>query len=163
MLKEVFDEILQHVLRACREEYGARLVSLAAFGSVARGTMGPESDVDLLLVADPLPQGRMARVREFEAVDRSLAVLLRAAAARGVHTVLAPVLKTPEEVRFGSPLFFDMTREVRILADQDGFLRGYLDGLASRLEALGARRIAKAGGYYWLLKPDLEPREEICL
>ncbi len=163
MLKEVFEEILENVLCVCREKYGERLVSLAAFGSVARGTMGPESDVDLLLVAEPLPRGRMARVREFEAVDRRMAGLLRAAAAKGVHTVLAPALKTPEEVRFGSPLFLDMTREVRILTDRDGFLRGYLDGLASRLEALGARRIPKAGGYYWLLKPDLEPGEEIRL
>lgn len=163
MLREIFEGILEAVSGACHAEYGERLVSLAVFGSVARGTMGPESDVDLLLVADPLPRGRMARVREFEAVDRRLAQTLRQASRQGIHTVLAPVLKTPEEVKFGSPLFFDMTREVRILADRDGFLRHYLDGLSSRLEALGARRIHKAGGYYWLLKPDLRPGEEIQL
>jgi predicted nucleotidyltransferase len=33
-------------------------VSLAVFGYVARGTMGLDSDIDLLIVADGLPDGR---------------------------------------------------------------------------------------------------------
>jgi len=37
------------------EPDGDRLVSAAVFGAVARGTVGPESDSDILPVADPLP------------------------------------------------------------------------------------------------------------
>jgi predicted nucleotidyltransferase len=55
---------------ACRQAYGDRLISLVLFGSVVRGTMRADSDVDLLLVAAPLPRGRMARVREFEVVGQ---------------------------------------------------------------------------------------------
>ncbi len=161
--KQVFENLVGRVERACAEVYGDRLVSLAVFGSVARGTMGPESDLDLLVVAEPLPRGRMARVREFERVDALCEPALREAEAQGVRTTLSPVIKTPSEVELGSPLFLDMTIEVRILRDREGFLERYLRGLAERLDRLGARRIRMGGGYYWLLKPDLKPGEEVRL
>jgi hypothetical protein len=89
--------------------------------------------------------------------------VLAAAATDGIHTTLSPVFKTPEELAYGSPLFLDMTEDVRILHDPDGVLERYLRGLRARLRALGARRIAKGGGYYWLLKPDLKPGEDFTL
>src|SRR3972149_6108880 len=73
MLKEQYDRLLDEVQAACHAVYGVRLASLAVFGSVARGTMRPDSDVDLLLVADPLPAGRMARMDEFSAVEGRVA------------------------------------------------------------------------------------------
>jgi len=45
------------------------------FGSVARRTPNPESDLDILVLADRLPHGRMARVKEFEPVEQALATL----------------------------------------------------------------------------------------
>ncbi len=42
-------------------------------------------------------------------------------------------------------------------------LSRYLRDLSARLEALGARRVHKAGGYYWILKPGLKPGEDISL
>ena len=56
-----------------------------------------------------------------------------------------------------------MTDEVLILHDPAGMLQDYLDRLSAQLHALGARRIPKGGGYYWLLKPDLEPGEDFTL
>jgi hypothetical protein len=35
--------------------------------------------------------------------------------------------------------------------------------LRQRLVELGARRIRKGGGYYWQLKPDFKPGDEIRL
>ena len=105
----------------------------------------------------------MARVREFEAVDRAISPALENARLRGIHTTLSPVLKTPLEVEAGSLLFLDMIEEARILVDRDDFLRNFLDGFASRLAELGAKRVRKGAGYYWVLKPDLRPGEEINL
>jgi predicted nucleotidyltransferase len=163
MLREHFQTILGSLTDACLEVYGARLASAAVFGSVARGTMRPDSDIDLLLVIEDLPKGRMPRVREFEAVESRLEPLLAESARHGIHTTLSPAFKTPRELEYGSPLFLDMTQEVLILHDPSGMLRGYLEKLRARLQALGARRIPKGGGYYWLLKPDLKPGEDFTL
>lgn len=163
LLKQQFSAMQDALHRACLDYYGERLVSLAVFGSVARGTMRPDSDIDFLIVADPLPRGRMARVREFAAVETALDAVMQAAARVGVRSSLSPVFKTPDEVRQGSLLFLDMIEEARILHDRDAFLRTYLDGLRARLRELGARRVMRGGGYYWQLKPDLKPGELISL
>ena len=163
VLHEQFNHILDTAHQACLIYYGDRLISLAVFGSVARGTMRPDSDVDLLVVVNDLPRGRLARVRDFEAVETATVEVLSSAAREGIQTTLSPVLKTPEEVQKGSLLFLDMVDQAVILYDRDHFLRRYLGELKKRLEVLGARRVYRRGGYYWLLKPDLKPGEKITL
>ncbi|GAB4471888.1 MAG: nucleotidyltransferase domain-containing protein [Burkholderiaceae bacterium] len=154
MLKDTFERIVEAVATACREVYGDRLVALALFGSVARGTMRPDSDIDLLLIVDPLPPNRRARLLEFEAVDERVAPTLAQARKAGVNTFLSPVLKTPEELRAGSFLHLDLPDEAQLLWDPAGTLRGYLDDLRARLKAMGARRIGSGASAYWVLKPD---------
>jgi predicted nucleotidyltransferase len=130
--------------------YGESLVALAVFGSVARGTARPESDIDLLFVCDPLPEGRRPRVAQFlQLEDR-----LRAREPRFLAVLLSPVIKTPGELLRGSPLLWDMTEDVMILHDRDGFLGRCLDDVRSRLGKLGARRVMRAEGWYWILKAD---------
>ncbi len=163
MLHETFDQILKAVADACRDHYGRRLVSLVVFGSVARGTMRHDSDIDLLVVVDDLPRGRIPRVRDFDLVEAAVEEQLKQAESLGIYTRLSPVIKTPTEVRYGSPLFLDMTLHTRMLADRDEFLSRYLDRLRARLQELGARRVRRGGGYYWILKPGYQPGEEIQL
>ncbi len=163
MLHDTFDRILNAVADACRDHYGHRLVSLVVFGSVARGTMRHDSDIDLLVVVNDLPVGRIPRVRDFDLVETAVEEQLRQAESRGIYTRLSPVIKTPAEVQHGSPLFLDMTLHTRMLADRDEFLSRYLQQLRARLQELGARRVRRGGGYYWILKPSYQPGEEIRL
>lgn len=100
---------------------------------MARGTAGPLSDVDFLIVAEPLPDGRGLRLQEFEPVEEALRPQLRRLLDRGFPTDLSPVFKTPSEVARGSLLFLDLTLDARILFDRDHFFEGYLDRLRSRL------------------------------
>lgn len=162
-IPERFERLLPPLVRACESVYGERLVSLAVYGSVARGVPRPDSDVDLLLVASPLPDGRMARVREFEAVEERLAPVFAEARRGGIDTRLSPLFKTPDEARRGSPLFLDMTEDARLLVDRGGFLAGELDRLRTRLEELGARRVWRASAWYWDLKPDYRWGETFSL
>jgi predicted nucleotidyltransferase len=162
-LVAIFDAILAATLDACHRHYGERLVALAVFGSVGRGTMRPNSDIDLLLVVDPLADGRMPRVEEFGAVERMLAGVLDDARRRNVATELSPVFRTPAELADGSPLLLDMIEDARLLYDRAGVLAGALEALGRRLAALGARRIWRGNAWYWDLKPDYRPGDVFSL
>jgi predicted nucleotidyltransferase len=155
--KSVFARLVDACAEACRTVYGDRLVSMAVFGSVGRGAARPDSDIDLLIVASPLPDGRIPRMQEFEQVEVVLRDDLLAAARDGVATRLSPIVRTPAEVDAGSPLLLDMVDDAQILLDRDGFLAGVLQRLRERLAARGARRVWRGNAWYWDLMPDYRP------
>lgn len=159
-LRKAFSRILEQVLLACHQVYGERLITVAIYGSVGRNTPRPDSDIDLLIIAAPLPNGRLARVAELAPVEAKVEQLTKLD-HQGVeiHTYLSPVIKTPEEVRLGSPLFLDMIEDAQILFDRDGFFEDYLKDLAYRLQRLGAHKIVRGNMWYWVLKPDYRPGE----
>ena len=158
-LIERYDRLLERLLAELRVEYGNRLVAVAVFGSIGRGTPRHDSDVDLLIVARDLPAGRFPRVEEFLPVEARLDDALGRVDPDGAPVMLSPVFKTPAEVEHGSPLFLDMVEDARVLHDPEGFLAGYLERLRARLRELGARRIRIGNAWYWELKPDLKPGE----
>ena len=153
----LMDSLPAALLQACGDHYGRRLVSLALFGSVGRGTARPDSDVDLLLVAEALPDGRVARSAEFIAVERALESWLQAARSEGLSPTFSPVFKTPSELGHGTPLLLDMVDDARVLFDDRDCLRHALERVRQRLEALGARRIWMGNAWVWDLKPDYRP------
>jgi len=158
-LQETFEDLVTKMVTAAHALYGERLVSIVVYGSVARGTMRHDSDIDLLVVARHLPGGRLKRVEEFESLEAKLAEDLRQAGSHGIRTTLSPVIKTPEEVMAGSPLFLDMVEDARLLYDRDGFFAQQLARLRQRLAKLGAKRMWRGNMWYWDLKPDYQPGE----
>jgi predicted nucleotidyltransferase len=158
-LHERYEAILTAVLDATREQYGPRLIALAVYGSVGRGTMREDSDVDLLLVARTLPRGRFERVQEWSSVEDRVAPLLRPAGPGAAPIELSPVFRTPEELAAGGLLYLDMTEDARILHDPEGVLAGFLERFRVRLARLGSRRIWRGNAWYWDLKPDYKPGE----
>ena len=161
--KNAFDELLKALQVEISAYYRERLVALAIFGSVGRGTMRPDSDMDLLIVAEPLPKGRLPRVAEFAAVEAQVDPLIRDMRARGVNTYLSPLFKTPAEISARSPILLDMTEDARILFDRQGFLQGELDRLRQRLLELGAKRHFRGNAWWWDLKPDFKPGDVVVL
>jgi predicted nucleotidyltransferase len=162
-LLERYDTVLHALLAEVKAQYGDRLVAVAVFGSVGRGTPREDSDIDVLIVARDLPRGRTPRVEEFLSVEARLEGPLQAVPGDGTPVSLSPVFKTPEEVERGSPLFLDMVEDARILYDSRGFFAAYLDRLRARLRELGARRVRTGNAWYWELKPDLKPGEVFSL
>ncbi|MDQ0285602.1 putative nucleotidyltransferase [Desulfofundulus luciae] len=159
MYRREFELVLELLVPAVKEVYGSRLVSLAVFGSVGRGTPRPDSDIDLLLVAENLPRGRMKRMAEFARVEEKM----QQESSRFTHIVLdlSPVIKEKQEVLQGSLLFLDMVDDVKILYDRGKFLARYLARLREKLQQLGARKIYHGGAWYWVLKKDYKQGEVI--
>ena len=152
------------LVKSCRSVYGTDLVSVVLFGSWARGAATPVSDIDVLIVAGDLPEGRRRRLELFEKVEVDTEAARKEVWPGSAEIPeLSPVFRTPEEVRQGSPLFLDMTEWCRILWNRDGFFASYLEELRQRMKRLGTRRRRAKGGYYWEYKPDLEPGEVVEL
>ncbi len=158
-LKKSFDRLQEKVLTEIQSFYGDRLVSVVVFGSVARGAFRPDSDIDVLVIANGLPRGRMMRVEEFSALEERLDPFLASLNKEGIQTRISAVFKTPEEAEKGSPLFLDMVEDARILLDRDQFFARLLRRLRKRLQELGAKRVWRGNCWYWVLKPDYKPGE----
>lgn len=156
---EQFESLLDELREACQVAYGDRLISLVVFGSVGRRLPRPDSDIDLLLIVDSLPDGRLCRVREFDKIEKRLQSALEKARDSGVDTRFSPIFKTPDEVRMGSPLFLDMIEDAWALFDREGFFASTISALKERLRGLGARRIWRGDFWYWDLKSDFKPGE----
>ena len=158
-----FDDLLGALRSACLTHYQMRLVSLVVFGSVGRRTMRPDSDIDLLVVASPLPKGRMPRVEDFAPVEKILDPLVKSQQTVGVMTRLSPLFKTPEEIVAGSPILLDMTQDAHILYDANDFFVLQMRDLEARLRRLGARRVFQGSAWWWDLKPDFKPGDMVTL
>ena len=160
MLKERFKELEERLLTEARNFYGDRLVAVAVFGSVGRGTQRFDSDMDVLVIAEGLPTGRMKRIREFDAsVEIKLEQFIKSLKKEGIDTYISAIIKTPEEIKAGSLLFLDMIEDARILYDSGGFFEGELKELRERLDRLGSRRVWRGNAWYWILKPDYKHGE----
>lgn len=151
------ERLLGELVRQAHAVYGDRLVSLVVFGSVGRGTPRHDSDLDVLIVADHLPDGRMARVQEFDVIEKALLPIVGDGRREGFFTEASPVFKTPAEMRAGSPLLLDMVDDARILFDREGYFAGAMTRLRGRLASLGARRVWRGNAWFWDLKPDYQP------
>jgi uncharacterized protein len=161
--KGIFRSFLEPLRDHTLQLYGDRLISLVVFGSVGRGSMRPDSDIDVLIISDPLPHGRLRRVEEFGSVESEMDALFRRGTASGVNTRISPVFKTPQEAKRGSALFLDMVDDACVLFDRGGFFGERMLHLRERLNALGSKRIWKGNAWYWDLKPDYKWGDEFEL
>ena len=138
---------------------GESLVAIVLFGSVARREATPYSDIDLLIVAEKLPQGRFARQEWLQAAENLLEPKRRSLYKEGMLTDFCPIIKTPEEARQITPFYLDFVEDAVILYERDGFFSAVLEKLRQSLSRLGARRMRLGKIRYWELKPDYVPGE----
>lgn len=136
--------------------FGESLVTLAAFGSQVQGRERPESDLDLLIVAEGLPRRRLERQR---------LVLEQAHRVSDAFAERVSIIAlTPEEARPVKPYYLGFLEGYRLLVDRGGFFEGVLERLRRRLAELGSRRLTdELGNPYWDLKPDYVLGEDVVL
>jgi predicted nucleotidyltransferase len=149
--------------RACKEfvrvlknRFDAELVSVVLFGSAARGTRRPNSDIDVLVVMNGLPKSRLDRHGDIRAAARQV--------SEEFASWVSVVPLTPEEARDIKPFYLGMLSSHRILFDRGAFFRNVLNRLQRRLKELGSKRcVDEDGAEYWILKPDLKLGEAVVL
>lgn len=57
MIREHFDSVVKSLVKEIKRFYGDRLVSIVLFGSVGRGTVRHDSDIDVLLTVEAFRRG----------------------------------------------------------------------------------------------------------
>jgi len=160
-LKNKVQIILEELNKLVRNHYKDDLISLIVFGSIGRGTFREDSDIDLLIIANNLPNGRIKRINHFMTVEEKMESLLKSLELNQMY--LSTIIKSPEEAIKGSPLFLDMIEDGIILYDKDNFFKDILNKLKENLQKLGAKRIRVGNIWYWKLKKDYQFGEEIKL
>jgi predicted nucleotidyltransferase len=148
--------LVQVALNELVRTLGSRLVSVAVFGSLARMEWSDTSDVDLLVVADQMPERyteRLKSVRRVFDACSSVRASQWTRTGRDFH-LLDIVLLTKEELDGSNQLFLlDLTKDAIVLYDKEDFLSRTLAELGRKLEATGALRITTpTGKAYWDLR-----------
>ena len=144
--------ILQSFRRA------SKMISIQAFavyGSVARGTAGDDSDIDILVISRDF-QGSMGnRIEQLLSVEDAVQDEMRWLRKHGIHTGLSFHPLKPAEAERLPYLFLDLTEDAVILYDAGRYLEGLLLELKAKLLRRGAVRVfIDRDRWYWDLKPD---------
>lgn len=159
----ILRDLAERYVKLAQREFGRDLVSAALFGSVARGTARPDSDVDLLLIVRGLPRKAFPRYDLLKPIDRELGDRCYELWKAGkVETEFTVILHTPEQAEHHPPLYLDLIEDAHILHDPQGFLARVLQDIRDRLSELGGYRVWLDGDeWYWVLKKDYVPGELI--
>lgn len=144
-----------------RIKLGDRLVSFLVYGSVARGEVRKDSDIDMLIIVRGLPKSRLRRQEFFEEVEEEVEEELKEFWKKGFYISFSPIIKTPEEALRLSPLYLDMVDDAIILYDKEDFFKRVLDRLKGKLKEFGARKVKLGKRWYWILKERYEFGEVI--
>lgn len=155
MFKEKIEEIVGSLSKELKTNLGDNLTSLVLFGSVARGDLQSDSDIDLLIICQKLPKlysERQAIIREATpGARKQISNLVK----EGYYIYLSPIIKSEEQAKYHSPLYLDMTEDSKILYDRNNFFHNILKEIRFRLQELGSKKIFLSdGSWYWDLKPD---------
>ena len=156
--------LIERYCRLLAEKFGDRLRSIVIFGSVARGDWRRDSDIDLLVVVDDLGGNVWTRVKELWPVKRRLMETNEYKELRraGFWPIIQNYPLSTDEARRTQRVYLDIVEDGIVLFDRDGFIRGVLQRVTSRLQDLGARRVRVPGrGGFWVLKEGARFGEEI--
>lgn len=161
-----YKPLIQIFLSAIKEKYKDNLISVALFGSIARGKGKKESDIDLLVILDRashLYYERLKPLIEIELKIRESPVYERYL-REGQMPYFSYLIFSMEEAGENHYVFLDMIEDSIILYDKNDYFKKRLSSLRERLSLLGSKKILLDDGtWYWNIKPDLYAGEEFVL
>jgi uncharacterized protein len=143
-MAKITDEqpVARHAVEALRAALGERLSAVVLFGSRARGDASPQSDWDLLVLAEGLPE---------HPFDRHLFInpLLPLSPGGGISALA----RTPEEFESGlSSLYLDIALDGMVLYDPRGYAAERLAAIRRAMDEAGLYRERNEAGDVWRWK-----------
>ncbi len=129
--------------------FGDRLLSVAVFGSVARGDARPGSDIDLVAV---LRDGAGAAYRDVVPAVLALRAMepYAAMARRGWYPGPYPIFWDESEIDDHIGILLEIHDAGEVIVDRTGALHAALARLERRIATAGIRKVGlPGGGYFW--------------
>ncbi len=118
--KKKYMKLTDELKKLCINHYKDRLVCLVVFGSVAKGTFSPTSDLDLLIILTRRLNNYSEYIDYFENIESKLSI-------KNLKVKINPIFKTRQELDVRIPYLWDT--EFLILYDKDGFFRQFQERL----------------------------------
>ena len=159
----VYESYIQTICNRLQSSFGnEKILSVALFGSMARGQARSDTDIDLLIVHKEVDFNPVYR-----SVDIALALREENEYKRLIEQGLNPppscIFMTEGELWDRPHILLDILVEGHLLYDV-GILESRLKALRERLNGLRSKRVTLPdGNWYWDLKPDWKPGEIIEL
>jgi len=153
--KQILNKFKQKLLTRFKDE----IISLVLFGSVARGTAGKESDIDVLIIMKDVPDSYYERLKPIVDIELEMRKDVE-----GMPPIFSSMILSLDEANQNRNIFLDMIDHSIILYDTNDFFKNRLSELKNRLDQLGSKKIIlKDSTWYWNLKPDIVAGEIIEL
>lgn len=131
--------IAEQAVAALRMALGDQLVAVVLFGSRARGEASAESDWDLLIIAEGLPEKPFQR-----------RLFLKRLLPLGCGEAVSLLARTPEEFEARLPsLYLDIALDGQVLYDPQGYAAEKLSKLRRLIQKMGLYRERTEGGDMW--------------
>jgi hypothetical protein len=132
-------EELSALVEGLKHGLAEKLWGLVLFGSIARGEAKESSDLDLLLVADSLPEKFTVRMR-----------YLRGFLPGELCGLVSCIAKTRAEFEAGFPSYYlDLALDGIILYDRDNYMHEKLARIRELMKTAGLRRQRTDYGFSW--------------
>lgn len=163
---QLYRSLAERFAERVRGELGARLTSIVLYGSVARGTARPDSDIDLFVVAGETDEDKEPLWDWVLDLEQAFWNSQEIAALRdqGFRASIETYVVSKAQARRGLPIYLDMTLEAIVLHDPENFFSRRIDQVKQRMAELRSRREwLSQDTYVWQLKADAEPGEVISL
>lgn len=142
---------IQTLLELIQRVYGNSLISLAIFGSYARGEAKPSSDIDLLLILKDPPK-RISHPKRNEFFVREIELPLD----DFLTVEISPLILYRKEAASFNPLYLDMVSHHLMIIDRRHFLKNILIQTARKMKRWGSSKHETGGHWYWKIKPGIK-------
>jgi len=128
------DMVIKGMMQELCKEFGDRLVTVAVYGSHARGTATPRSDIDLLVVVKERP-------RDWESIHRLEDEWVRKGGRFGkrFQVMLASPEDVEDSVEWAAPLMLEIYNNHKVVFDRNDFFRNCIIRMSRLMRERGIR------------------------